>query len=71
VFYTSCQKAISDSSGAEHRVTWAHIKNAMGPLLQKIIGTKFVDPKMPAEPMSKYFQDIVDETHAAFQSLND
>lgn len=71
VFYNASQKAIADSSGAEERVTWAHIKTTMGPLIQKIVGAKFVDPKMPVEPMNVFFGEIVDEINTAFQNLTD
>ena len=41
VFYNCCQRAIADSP-ADAKITWAHIKTSMGPLIQKIIQTKFV-----------------------------
>jgi V-type H+-transporting ATPase subunit A len=68
-FYNQAQRAIADSAGQDTRITWAHIKTAMGPLLQKIVGTKFVDPKMPEAAMDAHYNEIVAEINSSFQNL--
>ncbi|CAN0408935.1 unnamed protein product, partial [Laminaria digitata] len=49
-FYNCTQKAIADSP-LEAKVTWAHVKTTMAPLLQKVVDGKFMDPKMPRAQM--------------------
>lgn len=66
-FYNGAQKAIADSP-PEARVTWAQIKTALSPVVQKIIGTKFLAPKMPKEQMKKEFDALCDEIDNAFQN---
>lgn len=40
-FYNCTQKAIADSP-ADAKVTWAHIKTTMAPLLQKVLSVVFL-----------------------------
>ena len=42
-FYQCCIAAVSDTT-SETKVTWVSIKSSMGPLLQKVINTKMIDP---------------------------
>merc|ERR1712216_271383 len=43
-FYDQCQKAIADSP-ADDKVTWAMIKTSQASIIQKVVDTKFVEPK--------------------------
>merc|ERR1712048_1369296 len=43
-FYDLCQKAIADSP-ADAKITFAHIRTALAPTIQKIIDTKYVMPR--------------------------
>ena len=70
VFYNACQRAISDSP-TDAKITWAHIKAAMGPLIQRIIETKFVDPKGSAGEIKHNLDSLAEEIEQAFQSLTD
>eukprot|EP00611_Tribonema_gayanum_P023723 TRINITY_DN5057_c0_g1_i1.p2 TRINITY_DN5057_c0_g1~~TRINITY_DN5057_c0_g1_i1.p2 ORF type:complete len:621 (-),score=271.41 TRINITY_DN5057_c0_g1_i1:582-2444(-) len=67
-FYNSAQKAIADSP-PEARITWAHIKTTLQPLLSKVVDGKFVDPKMPRAEMDKSYSKVCEEIEEGFQSL--
>ena len=69
-FYDMCQKAIADSP-SDAKLTYAHIKTALAPILQKVIDTKYVDPKSPATDIQKGYADLVDEMKREFQTLTD
>ncbi|CAM9397182.1 unnamed protein product, partial [Sphacelaria rigidula] len=69
-FYNCTQKAIADSP-ADAKITWAHVKTTMAPLLQKVVDGKFLDPKMPRAEMDKEYQSTVDEIEGAFQTLSE
>merc|ERR1739842_116291 len=55
-FYDLCQKAIADSP-ADAKLTYAHIKTALGPVIQKVIDAKYVDPKSTADEIAKFYSD--------------
>merc|ERR1711920_315540 len=67
-FYDMCQKAIADSP-ADSKLTYAHIKTALAPIIQKVVDTKYVDPKAPVSLINKEYGDIVDEMKREFQTL--
>merc|ERR1712051_385914 len=68
--YDLCQKSIADSP-ADAKLTYAHIKTALGPSIQKVIDAKYVDPKAPTEDIRKGYSEIVDELNREFQTLCD
>ena len=51
-FYDLCQKAIADSP-SDAKLTYAHIKTALAPIIQKVVDTKYVDPKAMPEDIEK------------------
>merc|ERR1712076_167774 len=59
-FYDLCQKTIADSPSDE-KLTYAHIKTALAPIIQKVVDTKYVDPKDNVDNMNKVYNDIIDE----------
>ena len=69
-FYDLSQKTIADSP-ADAKITYAHIKTAVAPTLQKVIETKFVDPKMPGAEITRGYKEIEDELVREFQNLTD
>ena len=69
-FYDLCQKAIADSP-PDAKLTYAHIKTSLAPILQKIIDSKFVDPKMAGADISREYNNITDEMKKEFESLKD
>lgn len=69
-FYELAQAAIADSP-AEKKVTWAYIKTTLASVLQKVIDTKFVDPKMGSKEIREHYDHVVKEIEEAFQSLGD
>ncbi len=69
-FYDLCQKAIADSP-ADAKLTYAHIKTALGPVIQKVIDAKYIDPKTPTDEINKFYGDLQDELTREFQTLVD
>ena len=69
-FYDLSQKTIAESP-ADAKITYAHIKTTLAPTLQKVIETKFVDPKLPAAEITRGYVDIEDELVREFQILRD
>ncbi|KAL3756706.1 hypothetical protein ACHAWU_007813 [Discostella pseudostelligera] len=69
-FYDLCQKAIADSP-ADAKLTYAHIKTSLAPIIQKVIDSKYVDPKSPVAEITRAYADIVDEMKREFQNLQD
>ena len=69
-FYDLCQKAIADSP-ADAKLTYAHIKTTLAPIIQKVIDSKYVDPKSNTAEISKGYLDLVDEMKLEFQRLSD
>lgn len=69
-FYDLCQKAIADSP-ADAKLTFAHIKTSLAPIIQKVIDSKYVDPKAPTAEIQRGYADIVDEMKREFQNLQD
>ena len=69
-FYDLCQKAIADSP-ADAKLTYAHIKTALGPVIQKIIDSKYVDPKTPLGEINKFYNELSEEMSSEFQTLSD
>jgi len=69
-FYELAQKTIADSP-ADAKITWAIIKNALQPTLQRVIETKFVDPKLPEAEITRSYRDIEEEVVREFATLVD
>ncbi|KAL3806260.1 hypothetical protein ACHAXA_001403 [Cyclostephanos tholiformis] len=69
-FHDLCQKSIADSP-ADSKLTYAHIKTSLAPILQKVIDSKYVDPKTPSAEISRGYADIIDEMKREFQNLQD
>ena len=69
-FYDLCQKAIADSP-SDAKLTYAHIKTALAPVLQKVVDTKYVDPKMNKDLIAKEYEKVVDDIRREFQTLTD
>merc|ERR1712048_524456 len=69
-FYDMCQKAIADSP-ADAKITYAHIKTALAPIIQKVVDTKYLDPREKAEVYEKNYGDLVEEMKMEFTALTD
>jgi len=69
-FYDLCQKAIADSP-ADAKLTYAHIKTALGPVIQKVVDAKYTDPKSSAAEFNKFYAELQDELQREFQTLCD
>ncbi len=67
--YNCSQKAIADSP-ANQKVTWAYIKTALAPVIQKVIEGKFQEPKNSPEQLQAYYNDVATEVEVAFQTLS-
>merc|ERR1712021_151090 len=69
-FYNLSQKAIADSP-ADSKITYAHIRTALAPTIQKVIDTKYVMPREHADKINATYQAIIDEMTLEFQTLTD
>jgi V-type H+-transporting ATPase subunit A len=69
-FYDLCQKAIADSP-SDAKLTYAHIKTALAPDLQKVVNTRYVDPRCPESDIIKNYTSVVDKMKREFQALTD
>merc|ERR1719491_1899085 len=69
-FYDHCQKSIADSP-ADSKLTYAHIKTALAPTIQKVVDSKYVDPKTPDEVILAGYSELADEITREFQVLCD
>ncbi|KAL7466797.1 hypothetical protein ACHAXS_007077 [Conticribra weissflogii] len=69
-FYDLCQKAIADSP-SDAKLTYAHIKTSLAPIIQKVIDGKYVDPKSSTADITREYANIVDEMKREFQNLQD
>ncbi|CAH0366714.1 unnamed protein product [Pelagomonas calceolata] len=69
-FYDHCQKAIADSP-AEAKVTWATIKVAQAGIIQKVVDTKFVEPKESEEKIKAHYDELVAEIESSFAAMLD
>ena len=69
-FYDLCQKTIADSP-ADAKITYAHIKTALAPTIQKVIDTKYVDPRAPKASTQKVYSELIDELQREFQTLTE
>merc|ERR1719330_35109 len=65
--YDLCQKAIADSP-ADSKLTFAHIKTALGPSIQKVIDSKYVDPKTSESEIARFYVDLQEELSREFQT---
>jgi V-type H+-transporting ATPase subunit A len=69
-FYDLCQKAIADSP-ADAKITYAHIKTALAHIIQKVVDTKYVEPKAKAADIAAGYAALVEEMNMEFQTLTD
>jgi len=69
-FYNLSQKAIADSP-ADAKITFAHIRTALAPVIQKVVDTKYVMPRETPEKINATYQVIIDEIVSEFQILTD
>ena len=53
------------------KLTNAHIKTTLAPIIQKIIDSKYVDPKTNSAEIAKSYNDLNDEMKREFQALQD
>jgi V-type H+-transporting ATPase subunit A len=69
-FYDLCQKSIADSP-SDAKLTYAHIKTALAPIIQKVVDTKYVEPKAPSKEIEQGYAALCDEMQREFQTLTD
>eukprot|EP00535_Pseudo-nitzschia_heimii_P000129 CAMPEP_0197183138 /NCGR_PEP_ID=MMETSP1423-20130617/7515_1 /TAXON_ID=476441 /ORGANISM="Pseudo-nitzschia heimii, Strain UNC1101" /LENGTH=624 /DNA_ID=CAMNT_0042633685 /DNA_START=114 /DNA_END=1988 /DNA_ORIENTATION=+ len=69
-FYNLSQKAIADSP-ADSKITYAHIRTALAPTIQKVVDTKYVMPRDSPDSINANYNAIIDELHSEFQTLTD
>ncbi|VDP74504.1 unnamed protein product [Echinostoma caproni] len=54
-FYDQARHAVEVTAQSDHRVTWALIREAMGPTIYKISSMKFKDPKADGKVSVSFF----------------
>uniref|UniRef100_A0A7S3JZ23 H(+)-transporting two-sector ATPase n=1 Tax=Aureoumbra lagunensis TaxID=44058 RepID=A0A7S3JZ23_9STRA len=69
-FYDAAQKAIADSP-PDAKLTWAMIKTAQAPLIQKVVDTKFIDPKLPDEQIAQNYNELANDINESFNKMLD
>jgi len=69
-FYDLCQKTIADSP-ADAKLTYAHIKTALAPTIQKLVEVKYITPTLPDAEIKRQCQEVEDEINREFQILCD
>jgi len=69
-FYNLSQKAIADSP-ADSKITYAHIRTALAPIIQKVVDTKYVMPRDSVDSINATYDALIDELRAEFQALTD
>jgi len=69
-FYDLCQKTIADSP-ADAKITYAHIKTALAPTIQKLVEVKYINPTLPDAEIRRMCQEVEDEINREFQTLVD
>mmetsp|Transcript_28264 Transcript_28264/g.91124 ORF Transcript_28264/g.91124 Transcript_28264/m.91124 type:complete len:620 (+) Transcript_28264:81-1940(+) len=67
-FYDNAQKAIADSP-PDAKVTWAIIKTTLAPTIQKVVDTKFVDPKDHPSKIVDFYNNLAKDIDDAFTAL--
>src|SRR3546814_7282374 len=68
-FYNLSQRAIADSP-SDHKITWAYIKTTMHPVVQKIINSKYLDPKTPDAEIKEYYKHLTLEIADALDRIS-
>jgi len=69
-FYDQCQKAIADSP-ADAKITWATIKVTQAAIIQKVVDTKFVEPKTPEAEIEAIYAALCTEIEQSFTTMLD
>merc|ERR1711935_1328194 len=69
-FYNLSQKAIADSP-ADSKITYAHIRTALAPTIQKVVDGKYTMPRDSPDSITAGYQKVIDEIHSEFQTLTD
>ncbi|NXA57177.1 VATA ATPase, partial [Nothocercus julius] len=71
-FYELARHAVEATAQAEHRVTWATIRENLGDILYKLSAMKFKDPVKDGEAkITADYAQLNEEMQAAFRNLED
>jgi len=70
LFYELGQQSIEQSS-EDHKITWATIKTAMGPIIHRINSMKFELPSSGEEVLTETFRTLYDDIQKAYRDLRD
>lgn len=69
-FYNAAQRAVAESP-PDAKVTWAMIKTAQAHLIQKVVDTKYVNPKESDREIVDIYDRIICEIEESFAALLD
>eukprot|EP00916_Digyalum_oweni_P013875 GHVL01022695.1.p1 GENE.GHVL01022695.1~~GHVL01022695.1.p1 ORF type:complete len:441 (+),score=65.45 GHVL01022695.1:403-1725(+) len=70
-FYEESQKAISESTGEGHRITYSTIFNALRDIISRVTAMKFQDPKQTEKYFKSYFLTLQDDIKAGVRGIAD
>eukprot|EP00299_Pterocystis_sp_00344_P010283 c4559_g1_i1.p1 GENE.c4559_g1_i1~~c4559_g1_i1.p1 ORF type:complete len:623 (+),score=132.21 c4559_g1_i1:121-1869(+) len=70
IFHNEAQKAVEKST-ADHKVTWAMIRNHMPETIEKLTRMKFYEPSDGEDALRQKFSALHEEVLAKFASLGD
>lgn len=71
-FYDMARHAVEATQQSEHKITWGHIREAMGDILYQLSSMKFKDPVKDGEQqIRKDYEELYEAMQTAFRNLED
>ncbi|TGZ68767.1 hypothetical protein CRM22_004094 [Opisthorchis felineus] len=70
-FYEQARHVVEVTAQSDRRVTWALIREAMGPTIYKLSSMKFKEPKAGKEKILREFEELHEEITSGFRNLED
>jgi len=70
-FYEMARHAVESTAQSDNKVTWATIKEAMGPILYQLSSMKFKDPADGEAKLKQEFDELHENMQTAFRQLEE
>jgi len=70
-FYEMARHAVESTAQSDNKVTWATIKEAMGPILYQLSSMKFKDPADGEAKLKQEFDELYENMQTAFRQLEE
>ena len=69
-FYNNTQELLRERRDSkDNKFTWAMISSEVNSIKDKLVGLKFIDPKMDPKEMDKKFENVLELIHLTFENL--